>query len=393
MRITRTILAFLLIFAAGAAILGAAESAQAKATRLKVTAEQANLREKPDIGSSIMQAIPEGTILEADKKEGEWYYVRYTLEDGGVVGGWIHESLVTVVEKGAVSETPAEKPVARPPARERPRPRLPRIGGIQPPEFRTGSIPLEFSVSAGVATLAPRDLNDATRGDVDWFAAAAGLIATQEAGVLHVAGLIGFELSYRFSPRLSFGVGADYLRGSNADLIELVSTASAGTVTTKPSVRAVPFKATVRFYPGAGLYLRGALGIYSAKAGYLFRNEDAQGWVQDKGSASATGLGAEAAFGGEWDIAPRTVVFAEAGMRMASFSGLTGQNAHRDSTGQSSIEGGTLFFFKRTAGAETAYPAILVTAAAPAGEGIVDARRARINISGTSLRVGVRYRF
>ncbi len=51
------------------------------------------------------------------------------------------------------------------------RPRPIRIGRIKAPEFRTGSIPLEFSVSAGVATLAPRDLNDGTRGYADWFGA------------------------------------------------------------------------------------------------------------------------------------------------------------------------------------------------------------------------------
>src|SRR5512143_1430615 len=235
MRIERTILSVVLILAVGALLATAAAGGQARTTRLTVTADQANLREKPDIGSSIVQAIPSGTVLEADRKDGEWYYVRYTLEDGGVIGGWIHESLVTVVEKGAGAERPAEKPVPRTPATGRERgPRPPRTGGIKPPEFRTGAIPLEFSVSAGVATLAPRDLNDATRGDVDWYAASSGLVSAQEPDLLHIAGVIGFELSYRFSPQLSFGVGADYLRGSNADRVDLVSTEAAGTVSTKP---------------------------------------------------------------------------------------------------------------------------------------------------------------
>ena len=138
----------------------------ARPMKVKVTAEQANLREKPDIGSSIVQQIPEGTVLEADRKEGEWYFVRYTLEDGGVIGGWIHESLVEVVETGGRRTEPAKKPAEDTPPRERSR-RPVRIGRIEPPEFRTGSIPLEFSVSAGVATLAPRDLNDGTRGFAD----------------------------------------------------------------------------------------------------------------------------------------------------------------------------------------------------------------------------------
>jgi hypothetical protein len=366
----------------------------ARVMKLKVTAEQANLREKPDIGSSIMQAIPEGTILEADRKEGEWYFVRYTLEDGGVIGGWIHESLVEVVGKAAppaVREPVPEKPAERPPVRGR-APRQPGTGGIKPPEFRTGSIPLEFSFSAGLATLAPRDLNNGTRGYVDWFAASAGLTVPQDPDLLNLAGIIGFELSYIFSPRLTFGVGADYLSGGNKDRMDLTGGVPE-TVSTKPTVRGAPVKVLVRFYPGSGLYVRGALGLYYAKAGYFFRHQDAAAWEQWKGSASATGLGAEAAFGGEWDLAPRTILFVEAGLRIASFRGLTGEGQYRNSSGANVEEAGTLFFFRKTALGETAYPLIAVRGTAPSEPGVVDARRARINLSGTAVRVGVRYRF
>ena len=90
-----------IILVLGTAHLAAAQVAPARTMKIKVTAEQANLREKPDIGSGIVQQIPEGTVLEADRKEGEWFFVRYALEDGGVLGGWIHESLVEVVPAAA----------------------------------------------------------------------------------------------------------------------------------------------------------------------------------------------------------------------------------------------------------------------------------------------------
>src|SRR5512136_3112683 len=107
----RTFLPILIGLVSGTVLVAAAQNAPVRLTKIKVTAEQANLREKPDIGSSIVQQIPEGTVLDADKKEGEWYFVRYALEDGGVIGGWIHESLVEVVE-GAAPVTPAAKPPA-----------------------------------------------------------------------------------------------------------------------------------------------------------------------------------------------------------------------------------------------------------------------------------------
>ncbi|MGE5741425.1 MAG: SH3 domain-containing protein [Candidatus Aminicenantes bacterium RBG_16_66_30] len=391
MRMKPTVLSLILILAAGAALAEAAQNVPARTTKVKVTAEQANLREKPDIGSSIVQQIPEGTVLDADRKEGEWYFVRYTLEDGGVIGGWIHESLVQVVEQGGPVVEPPKKPEqGTPPSGRGTRPI--RIGRIKAPEFRTGSIPLEISVSAGVATLAPRDLNDGTRGYADWYGASTGLAVTEEPSLVHLAGLVGFELSYRFSPQLAFGLGADFFRGANGDRVDLTGSLSE-TVSTKPSLRGVPFKAMVRFYPGSGFYLRGALGIYSIKAGYLFRHEGAGVWEQWKGSATASGFGGEAAFGGEWDIAARTVFFVEAGLRMARFESLTGRNLYTNSSGEAVLEPGTLFFFHKTAGGDKSYPLFFVRETAPAEEGVVDVRRAKINISGTTVRVGVRYRF
>src|SRR4030042_4170087 len=92
MRTKRTILPIVVILVLGAALC-AAPVASARPMKIKVTAEQANIREKPDIGSAIVQQIPEGAILDADNKEGEWFFVRYTLEDGGGVGGAIHGRL------------------------------------------------------------------------------------------------------------------------------------------------------------------------------------------------------------------------------------------------------------------------------------------------------------
>jgi opacity protein-like surface antigen len=392
MRARPLVILLVLALAGGPALLGAAQNAPPRPTKIKVTAEQANLREKPDIGSSVVQQIPEGTVLEADKKEGEWYFVRYTLEDGGVIGGWIHESLVEVVVEGAPPKPEEKTPAREAPPRERVS-RPGRIGRIERPEFRTGAIPLEFAVSAGIGTLSPRDLNDGTRGYAGLIGASIGALTPASPDVLHLAVLAGFELSYRFSPRLAFSLGADFLQGSNGDTTALSGELLTGTVSTKPSVRGVPVKIMVRFYPGAGIYIRGGLGLYSVKAGYLLRTEGAASWEQSKGSATATGLGAEAAFGGEWTVASRTMLFIEAGLRMASFSGLTGRNVTTNSAGETQTEPGTLYFFHKTGADDHAYALISVRGSVPSEAGVVDARRANINLSGTAVRVGLRYKF
>jgi hypothetical protein len=382
----RPALFFLLALTAGAMLLPAAQKAPAGAAKVKVVAEQANLREKPDIGSSIVQQIPEGTVLDADKKEGEWYFVRYALEDGGVIGGWIHESLVEVV-----SGTAPVPQAAQPPAAGAPPPA--GSGAATAAGSGHGSFPLEISFSIGPSSMAPRDLNDGTRGYVDWYGASIGIPAPSGVDILHLAVVGGVELSYSISPRLAVGLAVDGLSGSDADTVAFVDLNTSETLSTHPSVSATPVKATARYYPGAGFYLRAALGVYSVRAGYVFRHEYDNVWEQWKGTAKASALGGEAAFGGEWRIAARTAVFVEAGFRMASFSELTGESVYTNSAGESLTEPGTLYFFHKTAGGSTAYPIIAVRASEPAESGVVDARRAEINISGTALRVGVRYRF
>ena len=378
-----------LVLACGGSLLPAARQAAARAAKIKVTAEQANLREKPDIGSSILQQVPEGTVLETDRKDGEWYFVRYVLEDGGVVGGWIHESLVQVVE-----EAPA-KPAAATGTAPAPRPARPgRTRTKQPAlDFRSGPVPLEISFSLGAVSLGPRDLNNAAQGFVDGTAASAGLTAADAADRLRGAPVIGFDLSWRIGGAWTIGLGADYLRGANRSDVDLAGEGTAQAVSTKPMARVVPVKAVVRYYPGAGFYVQGAFGVYAVKAGYSYRRQGGGLWERWKGSASTTGLGGEAAFGGEWDLGPRTVLFLEAGLRVVSLTGLTGDGVYENSEGATVREAGTLYHFRQTAGAENDYPMVLVRTDPPSGTGISDVRRARINVSGTSFRAGLRYRF
>ena len=108
-----------------AGLPAAAQEKPAPTFKILVTAEQANIRDTPDIGSPIVQQLPEGSILEAEKKQGEWYLVRFTRDDGLAARGYIHESLVRELE--AVPAMPVEE-VRREPVKkvEEKRPSAPR---------------------------------------------------------------------------------------------------------------------------------------------------------------------------------------------------------------------------------------------------------------------------
>jgi len=368
-------------------LIAAAQDAPTRLMKIKITAEQANLREKPDIGSAIVQQIAEGTVLEADKKEGEWFFVRYPLEDGGVIGGYIHESLVEVVDQGA-APAPTEK------ASTGAIPRGERVPASQQANsLGPGAPHLEFSVSAGAGWTAPRDLNDGAQGFADYHGAFLGLPASGPVDALHLATLVGLELSYRVSPLLSIGLGIDYFWGANRGRVGFTDGIISETLDTRPSVRAVPVKLGVRFYPGKGFYIRGSLGVYFVKAGYLYRLEQENSWQEWKGTATARRFGAEAAFGGDWKVGAKTSFFVEAGFRMASLSGLSGQDVYRNSDGETLTEEGTLTYFRKEGADTRVYPHLFIGDSKRTEAGVVDSRRAGINLSGMAFRAGIRYRF
>ncbi len=66
--------------------------------KLKVVTEQANIRLKPSIGSIIIKQVPDGTILESTGQESEWYLIQLTPDELERVTGYVHESMVIIIE-------------------------------------------------------------------------------------------------------------------------------------------------------------------------------------------------------------------------------------------------------------------------------------------------------
>lgn len=116
--ITHRILAAALAVALGGLLFAPAEAAS-QTTVLKVVADRAVVRLKPDISSPIIGQVPRGTLLESSKKAREWYAVALPPdEDGIVVNGYIHQSLVEVTDSGeAPPEEAAPERVEAPPER------------------------------------------------------------------------------------------------------------------------------------------------------------------------------------------------------------------------------------------------------------------------------------
>ena len=386
-------LALLFLFLSTGIPLGAQDS-QVRLIKVKVTAEQANLREKPDIGSTVVQQVAEGTILEADKKDGEWYLVRYTLEDGGVIAGYIHESLVTVVEAGNVPEAkPAGVIPAAPERRPTARPREPGQASETTAAAPGAPTPYEISLVVGGSSVIASDLNLGAQGVVDYNAAFLGTPATGQAGAVRMTYLYGIEAYYHFDPWLAIGLGVEYFRGANAKTVRYTGLTSPETLHITPSVWALPVKLNVRFYPGKDFYIRGSVGYYAVKAGYVYHFDQPDLWEEWKGSATSHGLGVEVALGGGWSLASNLRFFIEAGLRLAKFNNFKGQDVFHNSNDESTTESGPLWYFVKQGADGRDYPLLFIRGAKPSEAGVVDARKAVINLTGTAIKAGIRFRF
>jgi len=67
--------------------------------KLKVKAEMAFIRWRPDAKSQAIGRVSSGTLLDLLSKKGEWYRINLPLDKGGILlTGYIHQSLVEEVE-------------------------------------------------------------------------------------------------------------------------------------------------------------------------------------------------------------------------------------------------------------------------------------------------------
>ncbi len=364
--------------------------------KVKVTAEQANLRERPDIGSAIVQQLPEGTVLDADKKEGEWFLVRYTLEDGGVIAGFIHESLVVVVDpKTAVRRPeeainiqdpiqPQEKP-ARTPERREP---LSTERGLfaDVPSYR-------ISLTAGWNWLVVGDLNSGAKGYGAYTSALLDIPPDGSINTLHQAYLGGIDFSFPLTSWLFLGIGVESFSGRKESYVTFQQEGSFDYIITRPSFRATPVKLSLTSYPQEWWYIRGSLDIYFVKAEYFYQFDQTLLREEWTGKATSMGLGFEGTLGREWEIGSVLSLFAEAGFRHAKIKGLKGKDTYANGGDDPVVEEGILYYFTKTSADGKNEPLLFVRESRPDEEGVVSVRNAMIDFTGAVLKAGLRIRF
>lgn len=147
-------------------LLTVPSAGQVQKIRLRVVSEQANIRLRPDIASEMLWQVAQGTELEAERKEGEWYLVTVGKPDGSRIQGYVHESLVEVMDSGV-------KPIPVAPVRQPEEPRLKAVEVRPRPEKQVRPDYL-LTLAGGGLYLSPTDLNRAAQGVTDYYLADLG---------------------------------------------------------------------------------------------------------------------------------------------------------------------------------------------------------------------------
>jgi hypothetical protein len=353
--------------------------------KLKVVTEKANLRVKPDIGSTIIRQVPQGTILESVRKVGEWYLVRFTTEDEKTLSGYVHESLVLRVESIEEKEKKDEqaKTIEReeiqitPPYLDRPF-----------PEEAPDSI-FSLTLLGGGNYVEGGDLNKGAQGFVQYNKDRLGIEGGGEAEPLHLSYLVGGELNILLTSKLYLGIGVDYFLGKKESLIQNQETSTA-ILTTSPKIKALPVRVVLSYYPLPFLYLKSGVEYYFTECTYFYRLQEGDYWKQWEGEARAQGLGVQGGLGIEWSFSPFLSLIMEASGRYSRIKGFTGSDTSTDSDEFEYTEEGTLYLYQAVSAGQNTYPQLFIRAKKPAEAGVADPREAFIDFSGLSLRLGIR---
>ncbi|MDI6845193.1 MAG: hypothetical protein QME28_03555 [Candidatus Saccharicenans sp.] len=382
---------FLCLFIVWVILLGVVNleaRAQAAKIRLRVVAEQANIRVKPDIGSEMLWQVAGGTDLLAEKKEGEWYLVTLEKPDGSRIRGYVHESLVEEIsteKKSTVMRLPAEKVTEKVSAPEK------TVAVVEMSRVKTEK---EFSLFlfGGGSYLSPAELNQAAQGVTDYYLIALNSGKKVSLGGLHPAWSYGLDFFYHFYPQLSLGLGFDYQQGSKYSSVDFTVNNLACRVMTEPELRNLAFRFSLLFQPANVFYFRAGIEVSLARLGYLYRVEQGDSWMEWRGRASGFNAGWMEAAGILIPVTTWLEFYVEGAYRYVRIKNFEGTNYYSDSDGLQKTEKGKLYYWTVNYNSRY-YSALFVRDRLPTDPGVLDPREASVNLSGFTLRAGVRLSF
>ncbi len=370
--------------------------------KIKVVAEQANIRLEPDIASIIIRQLPQGTVLESRGKEGEWYAVKLAPKEGTSLSGYVHESLVAVIEPPPeltenlpkIQEEEKQITQVMDEPKDQEKPQIP-----SPPEIRTktsaGKKPHRFDITlfTGGSYAIGGDLNKGSLGLGDFYRSALGISKKSDLKPAHYGFSFGGEFSISMTSRLSLGIAIESFQSQKESLADFSQVTQTYMLKTRPKLSAVPVGITASYALFPVLYIKGGISYYFAKCSYFYQIREQEHIQEWQGEASARGLGLRGGLEFATQIAPHLNLIAELTGRFAKIGGFRGKDTFQDTSDQILTEEGTLYLIQAEVSEQQSYPLLFIRESKPNEAGVIDAKEAQVDFSGVSLRIGISVRF
>ena len=381
-------------FAILACLATLAAGGQQAPVKLKVTAEIANVRLKPSIGSVIIRQIPEGNILESIGREGEWYIVKLEPDDRGNTSGYVHESLVLPLDETVrpprkpqiidlEPKKPAEQVVTETP-----------VSAREETAEISGEAGWSVSVTAGGQYTLGGELNKASQAFADFFATRSGVLGDAETDAIHLSFAFGGELAFDMLPGVALVVGADFYSGSGTSQVNFNRTKATDVYTAKPRFQAIPVRLGIALSPVREITIKAGISYTIARCGYSFSFAQDDFSQTMTGEADGAGIGAWGALALELPLSDNMGFIVEASGHYAPLKNFEGTGTYSDSNTESAVaEKGKLWAYDFVQGGKTISPLILIRSQRPAEAYVENAREATIDFSGMSIKAGIKVRF
>jgi opacity protein-like surface antigen len=351
-------------------------------------------------------------VLEAEKKEGEWYAVRVDLDTGGTVIGYVHESLVRVVAGAPAQAKPAPSAAKEPPpeaAKAQPaepgETAKPPAAAAQVTEPSTKPPPASQTPKQKAADLASislwfggryamvGDLNEGAAGMADFFSSQLGADTTNDVDSVHIGSTFGVEYRHPLSKALDVAVAAGYFSAKNSSTLNFEDLPTTTRYMTTPSVRAIPVSLSLVFFPESLIYVKAGVELAFAHCEYLYRFEEGGKSREWQGEADGIDLGFAMGAGAQLRITGPVSVFAEADYRKLQVGSLDGREVYRESGKADVTTEGTLYYGRSTVPSGSTVTGVFILQDFPGGAGVVEARKAELSLSGLSLHAGLKIAF
>jgi len=261
--------------------------------------------------------------------------------------------------------------------------------------------------TGGYGTMATGDYNTMGKDLESYFDDYSALLGVSRTGEfkkinmgLEFEGEIIMDLNGNFG--IGFGVG--YIRRSNESEISL-SVPGIGSISysLEPIITVTPVNLSLYFFPpiasSMNIYLYGGFGYYISKLTSIYRF-DAQlagfpeYWEKSESELKDKGLGFHAGAGLEFNIAPKIAIFIEGKGRYCKLKSWEGDSTLTDSDGWTGSESGTMWYYEaQDFDTGKWYSMIVLQEDKPSGYYIRNIREFEVNLSGISLRTGIRIKF